>query len=183
MECKAYIKELSRDIRTNGLNLLVTLEDADLRYFEKVTFDTALRLRLTKWSEKRSLNANAYFHVLVGKIADEIKAPKPYVKNILIGRYGQMEMIEGQPVFFKTNLPDSVMLNREDIHCMPTKREDKATYYKVYRGTHTYTQDEMKVLIDGTVQEAKDLGIETATPDELKEMLGAWNYEKHIAEE
>lgn len=173
MECKAYIKELSRDIQTNGLNLLVTLEDADLRYFEKVTFDTALRLRLTKWSEKRSLNANAYFHVLVGKIADEIKAPKPYVKNILIGRYGQQELVNGEPVFFKTNLPDDVMLNREDIHCMPCQREGKATYYKVYRGSHTYSKEEMSALIEGSVQEAKDLGIETATPDELKEMLGA----------
>ena len=182
MECKAHIKDVSRDFN-NNFNLLLTLEGADLNGINKALQHKDLRLKLVKWTEKRSLNANAYFHVLVGKIADELKAPKPYVKNILIGRYGQQELINGEPVFFKTNLPDDVMLNREDIHCMPCQREEKATYYKVYRGSHTYDKDEMKALIDGTVQEAKDLGIETATPDELKEMLGAWNYEKHFAEE
>ncbi len=177
MESKCQIVSILSD------SLVIQLKGANRHELETLVKDTDYRLKLVKWTEKRSLNANAYFHVLVGKIADELKAPKPYVKNILIGRYGQQELIDGEPVFFKTNLPDDVMLNREDIHCMPCQREEKATYYKVYRGSHTYTQDEMNLLITNTVQEAKELGIETATPDELKEMIGAWNYEKHIAEE
>ena len=32
----------------------------------------------------------------------------------------------------------------------------------------------MSVLIDGTVQEAKDMGIETLTPRELEKMKEAW---------
>jgi hypothetical protein len=32
----------------------------------------------------------------------------------------------------------------------------------------------MAKLIDGTVQEAKQLGIETATPDELAKMKALW---------
>jgi hypothetical protein len=91
MECKAYVKDISRDIRSNRINLLITVEGADLTFFEKVKEDMALLLSLVKWKEKRSLTANAYFHVLVGKIADELKESKPYVKNLLISRYGQQD--------------------------------------------------------------------------------------------
>lgn len=35
----------------------------------------------------------------------------------------------------------------------------------VMRGSHTYDTDEMAKLIDGTVYEAKELGIETMTPE------------------
>ena len=36
------------------------------------------------------------------------------------------------------------------------------------RGSHTYDSKEMSRLIDGTVSEAKELGIETMPLDELK---------------
>jgi hypothetical protein len=32
----------------------------------------------------------------------------------------------------------------------------------------------MSKLIDGTVMEAKQLGIETMTPDQMKRMLASW---------
>lgn len=50
----------------------------------------------------------------------------------------------------------------------------KATFYRIYRGSHTYDTKEMSVLIDGTVADAKELGIETATPAEIAEMKERW---------
>ena len=47
------------------------------------------------------------------------------------------------------------------------------------RGSSTYNTREMSVLIDGVVTEAKELGIETLTPDQIKEMMIA--YEKRYA--
>jgi hypothetical protein len=37
-----------------------------------------------------------------------------------------------------------------------------------------YDTKEMSVLIDGIVSEAKELGIETLTPDELERIKSAW---------
>ena len=37
-----------------------------------------------------------------------------------------------------------------------------------------FRSKEMSILIDGTVQEAKDLGIETMTPDELDRIKQEW---------
>ena len=57
---------------------------------------------------------------------------------------------------------------------------DDGKAYRVYlllRGSHTYNTEEMSILIDGTVQDAKEQGIETATPDELERMKQQWRVE------
>lgn len=130
--------------------------------------------------EKRSLDANAYFHVLVGKLADALRISKPRCKNILIGRYGQPLILEsGAVATIKSNIPVSEMLEQEILHCQccGSKIEDsglETVFYRVYRGSHTYDTKEMSILIDGTVQEAKDQGIETLPPEKLERMYNAW---------
>jgi 16S rRNA U1498 N3-methylase RsmE len=44
----------------------------------------------------------------------------------------------------------------------------------VMRGSHTYNTAEMSRLIDATVEEAKELGVETLTPDQLERMKASW---------
>lgn len=49
--------------------------------------------------------------------------------------------------------------------------------YLMLRGSHTYDTKEMSVLINGLVEECKEQGIETLTPDELRRMME--DAEKH----
>ncbi len=49
----------------------------------------------------------------------------------------------------------------------------------IYKETHTLNSAEMATLIDGTIEEAKQLGIETLTSIELENLKG---YEKGIKE-
>ena len=134
-----------------------------------------LDIKLTTHREKRSLDANAYFHVLVDKIRGETGYSFSRVKNELITSYGQIEYLMGQQVVIKTNIPPDQMLEQETLHCKPVKVEiqdgKEITFYRVYRGSHTYNTEEMSKLIDGTVQEAKDLGIETMTPAQIQRMM------------
>lgn len=129
--------------------------------------------------KRRSLSANAYFHVLVDKIRTALKIGLDEAKNDLICSYGQVEYIGDEQAIIKTNVPPEVMRKNGAIHCQLVKagREgDTETYfYRLYRGSHTYTPAEMGQLIDGTISEAKELGIETLTPDELARLEG---YEK-----
>lgn len=130
---------------------------------------------------KRTLDANSYFHVLVSKISEAMTPPesKTKTKNILICRYGQPLFIDESPAVIKTQIPPEIMEQQETLHAQPCgcKEENGLTvfYYHVFRGSHTYDTKEMAVLIDGTVQEAKALGVETLTPDELERLRG---YEK-----
>ena len=143
-----------------------------------------VRIRIEKYREKRSLDANAYFHVLVGKIADVIGISKNRCKNVLICRYGQMEFLDDSPVVIHSNVSIEKMAEQQLLHCDPvgcyTDGDTEMVIYQVYRGSHTYDTKEMSVLIDGTVQEAKDLEIETMPPDELERMMRAYeaSYER-----
>lgn len=139
-----------------------------------------LRCELQKWREKRSLSANAYFHVLCGKIAENARERVTEVKNQLIADYGQPERLEDGGIMVATILDSVPWRKVEGMHLHPTTAtrtdSDGKLYrdYVVMRGSHTYDTKEMSRLIDGAVMEAKELGIETLTPDELERMKARW---------
>ena len=140
--------------------------------------DKEITIKITRRANKRSLNANAYFHVLVGKIADKLALSKAETKNKLLGDYGQREIDENGPVMISA-YSSIKMEKREDIHCVVIGyahlQGKDFTHYALVRGSHTYDTAEMSHLIEGTVQEAKDLGIETLPPAELERMMKSWN--------
>ena len=49
------------------------------------------------------------------------------------------------------------------------------THYKIYKGSSEFDTKEMSIFIDGIVQEATQLGIETRTPSELALLKSEWN--------
>lgn len=144
--------------------------------------DKDLDVTLKLYKEKRSLNANAYFHVLVEKIAGVQKVTHTEIHNQLIADYGFMDEEITHLI-----LDDAIDWRRiETLHLKPTSATrimDNGRLYRIYlvmRGSHTYNTAEMARLIDGTVSEAKELGIETLTPDELERMKQQWeSYKEH----
>ena len=183
MKFTGRLKEPIIDYLTGRLTILFEPCEDFRQTYEELKDCEKLSLEIKPYKERRSLNANAYFHVLNGKIADRLGISKPRCKNILIGRYGQPELIgEGEQAVLKTNISVSQMMEQETLHCMPCggKEENgiEVNFFRVYRGSHTYNTEEMSRLIDGAIQEAKDIGIpdaEIATPDEklmLEERYG-----------
>ncbi|HWT75322.1 MAG TPA: hypothetical protein VN258_11495 [Mobilitalea sp.] len=138
-----------------------------------------LRIKVDKYREKRSLDANAYFHLLNGKIAEALHISQDRCKNILLSRYGQLEYIDGKiPTYLIKSQYDNEIMERSDIHFKPIGHEvlndEDYTKYAVIRGSHTYDTKEMSVLIDRTVEDAKELGINTVSPDEIRMMMERW---------
>lgn len=179
MECRGTITAIAQDFETRGILVTLSLADVSVQELQFLKAMEKLSVSLKRYHEKRSLDANAYFHLLVGKLADKLSISKIHCKNIMIGRYGQMDFINDQPVMIKTQIPVSDMLEQENLHCVPcggkTEENGLQTYfYRVYRGSHTYNTEEMSILIDGVVQEAREQGIETATPDEIERLKSLW---------
>lgn len=143
--------------------------------------DAEVDVEIKPYRAKRSLSANAYFHVLVDKLRTALRISFSECKNDLITSYGQVEYIGDEQVIIKTNVPPVKMRQSEILHCLCVKTSTEAGkdvyFYRVYRGSHTYNSQEMAQLIDGTVQEAKAQDIETLTPDELIRLEG---YEKYV---
>lgn len=159
---------------------LITLELETAPEIYDQTKDADLSLEIKKWREKRSLNANAYFHVLIGKIAAEMNISHQESHNLMIARYGEVDS-EVKNIIMADEIP---WMKLETIHLRPTSHAKTMENGKVYRifevmrGSHTYDTKEMSVLIDGVVSEAKAMGIETLPPDELERMKATWEKRK-----
>ena len=137
-----------------------------------------LSIEITTKRNKRSLNANAYFHVLMGKIAEKLKISKQRAKNLLLAKYGQREILEDGPLIISI-LSNVDMLEREDIHCVPVGYGEvngkDFTHWAVLKPSHEYDTKEMAELIDGTIESCNELGIPTLTPNEIERMKAAWH--------
>lgn len=166
-------------IKTNQdiLKVQSWLREVSQKIKDGKTFDCEIK----QHRETRSLNANAYFHVLVNKIAAKLNLGNEEVKKSLVLEYGAVaEMSDGKK--FAVQIPEG-----EDItQFYPYAKwygtiEDngvKKDKYLLYKHTHTLDSKEMARLIDGTVQDAKQLGIETKTPQQLAEMKSLWRTAK-----
>lgn len=183
MDLTGRITGISSNYLTKKFEMTVSVNESVslMEGYEELKDTELLDIRIRKHRKKRSLDANAYFHVLVDKLADVMRISKVRCKNLMIGRYGQPffvgddELVEA---VIKTNIPVEKMLENESVHCMPcaSRMEDgkELIFYKIFRGSSTYDTKEMSILIDGTIEECKDLGIETLPPEELKRMLKNW---------
>lgn len=129
------------------------------------------------WRDKRSLDANAYCWVLIGKIADMLTkqgsaVSKDEVYEAELRKYGQGAVIKLAPTSpaDPTNLlkPFRIWEPHEKLY------GEYNRYYRVWVGSSHYNTEEMSIFIDGIVDDAKELGIETLPPAELERMLKQW---------
>ena len=168
-----------RDFKTRKYEVVFEInEDAsDISGFENLR-DGELTIKVARKKETRSLDSNSYFHVLARKLSQALGISETACKNHLIASYGQVELLDDEAVIYKTNAPEDYMIEREEVHTKLVQiKEEKGRliyFYRIYRGSHTYNTEEMAKLINGTVEECKAQGIETATPDELLHMAQLW---------
>ncbi len=127
------------------------------------------------YRKRRSLDANSYFHVLVDKIAKTTKHSNDDIKTQLVFDYGAIARDEkGLKAGFKA-LKD-IPITQFFKYAKPIGEciENNKTFvkYLIYKETHTLDSAEMATLIDGAIEEAKELGIETLTPVEIANLKG-----------
>lgn len=119
--------------------------------------------------EKRSLTANAYAWALIGKIADAIRADKEDVYLKMLKSYGQSEVVS-----VLSNIDITGYIKYYEIIGHATLQGKKFTHYRIYKGSSEYDTQEMAVLIDGIISDAKELEIETLPPAELERLKQNW---------
>lgn len=148
----------------------ITIElDTDFREGFDALKEADIEVGIKKWRRKRSNDANAYFHVLVTAIAEARGISNDEVKRMLVVDYGCLARDEdGQIIGFK--LPPSVDVSLIYPYTNLYKQVEESgklfNCYLVYKRSSEMDTKEMARLIDGAVQEAKELGIDTDTPEE-----------------
>ena len=133
------------------------------------TKDREKLFEIKEHRQKRSLNANSYAWLLLGKIADVLRTSKEDVYLNMLKHYGQSEMVS-----VLSSIDVSGYFKYYEEVATVTLEGKQFTHYRVFKGSSEYDTREMSILIDGIVYEAKNLGIETMTEDEITKMKEMW---------
>lgn len=152
-----------------------------------------------KEKKKRSLTSNSYFWILVNKIAEHQKLSDTEVHDRFLSenicyfytddgafdwktsprepnQYGLMKEKGADGYNYWLFAGYKVKLQKENgtVCKDPQGNEITSNVYWHIKGSHQMDTKQMGRLLESVVYEAKNLGIETATPAELAEMQRLW---------
>lgn len=128
-----------------------------------------LSIEIKPYREKRSLDANAYCWVLIGEIANVLRASKDEIYIDMLRKYGQQLIVK-----IKNQDKDRFERSQKYWEVHETLTEEKAQYYRVFVGSSDYDSQEMSILIDGIISEAKQLGIQVLNSREASLLKEEW---------
>jgi hypothetical protein len=126
---------------------------------------------LKEYRQKRSLDSNAYAWVLLDKIATVLHTSKDDVYLEMLSRYGVFTHLIVKPA----------VVERVKQEWRTVKELGEVTIngqtgiqFQCYFGSHSYNTAEMSKLINGIVDECKELNIETLPSYEIERMNNEW---------
>lgn len=132
-------------------------------------------IALKQYRKKRSLNANSYAWLLIGKLSEVLDKPsveiyREYIKTI--GVYRDIDIAqEAEPTVSKVWCAYGLGWLTEKVDFASAK--DNVTL-RLFYGSSVYNTKQMSMLIDCIAQDCKALDIETQTPQQIADMVSLW---------
>ena len=139
---------------------MVGTPDKIIKWLYNQEYDKIFEIKEQK--KKRSLSQNSYAWSLINEIANSVRKSKEEVYFQMLKDYGQSQVVS---MLSEIN-PNGYFKYFTELNHY-TQGTLNFTTYKLYKGSSEFDSKEMTVFIDGIIQEAKQLGIETMTPDEI----------------
>ena len=137
----------------------------------------AYDLTVKEHRKKRSLDANAYAWVLIGKLADAMRIPPTVVYNNAIqnigGNYEVIPIREEAVDKFK-EVWTKQGLGWPCVDMGPSKIQGYRNL-RAYYGSSTYDTRQMSLLIYALIQDCKAMDIETLSEEKLSAMMEGWD--------
>lgn len=147
---------------------LVLELDGDFRSTYDRLKDCDVEVTIEKYSESRTLKANAYLWLLVTKIANALRESKEDIYLDMLKSYGQGGVASVQ------EKDEDRFIRSYKYHEYLGESVNKGRLFKHYQfwvGSSEYSRAEFAILLDGVILEAKNLGIEVRPQEEIDSML------------
>lgn len=131
---------------------------------------------LKEFRKKRSLDANAYFWTLCGNLSAKLGISKEIIYRQYIKDVGDNYTI----VPIRNDAVDKWIKNWQEkglgwvCEIIGESKLEGYTNIITYYGSSTYDSAQMSRLISLVVEDCKEQGIETMTPQELSLLLEGW---------
>lgn len=145
--------------------------DGDFRNTYDKLKNCDVEVTVEKYSESRTLKANAYLWVLVTKIANALRESKEDIYLDMLKSYGQGGAVSVEERFAQDF--ERTYKYREYLGASMLNGK-LFNHYRFWVGSSEYTREEFSILLDGVVQEAKNLGIEVKSPEEIESIMREW---------
>lgn len=163
-----------------GMSLLVRTPQAR-QIVDAVKQGKTYTVAIKEYRKKRSLDQNAMYWSVLTSFAEVLNISNARAHNLLLRRYGQLERYDDRPVYVV--LPDTEDAETkadeaETYHLKPTSQVKQGKDGKAYRtwmllrGSSTYDTKEMTRLLDGLLDECKEMGIAVMTEREASLLNG-----------
>lgn len=174
-----YLKgiDCTNSYKDRSYNLLLKFDEADEKDIKAIVDDWITKIgkkvmiSIKEIRKKRSLNANAYFWVLLNDLAVKLNTTSDELYKRYVREYGvcQMILVSGSD---KEEAKKAFIERWGKGHdSSGWFAEDFGNCIKVYFGTSTYDSKEMSRIIEAVVEDCKSAGINTLTPDEIAHMV------------
>lgn len=174
-----FLKGTIRQEFLGDYELLLTIPKDQKNVIEPLynllTDDKVKVCKIDHYRKKRSLDANSYCFVLCQKIAEKIGNTKEFVYKQAIRHVGQFEIvpIRDDAVERWIEAWESKGLGWQSEIMRDSKLDGYITTINYY-GSSVYDTREMSLLLDEVVTQAKELGINTMTPNEIRQLKEQW---------
>lgn len=182
-ELTGKIADMSLDFKTGRAKLTLELNEKQdaMSLYDELHECEKLSIQIKKYREKRSLDANAYFWVLCGKLASKLKQDSISIYRELIREIGnnfEILPIRNDSVekFIVAWGKDSNGRTKKGWICdiLGDSKIEGYTNVCAYYGSSTYDSKQMSDLIDLIIIECKEQGIQTETPEQIAKMKSLW---------
>lgn len=170
-ELTGRIENLSVDFSTGKAKLALEINEKTsvMKAFDDFRECEKLSIKIDKYREKRSLNANALCWKVCTEIANMLRSDKDSVYLEMLKRYGQSEIVS-----VLSTVDVSGYFKYYDTFGTGYVKGKEFTHYKIYKGSSEYDTREMSILLDGIIDEAKGMGIDVMSESELALIKNEW---------
>lgn len=178
MECTGKVVDANLNLASGKYQIVFEVNErqALLQGFDEIKDEEKLSIKAVKFKQKRSLDANAYCWTLLHKMAAKSGNEAEALYRGYIRSFGVCEIMPVRKDAIERWCSSWASkgygwLTEDMGECRTLKGYHNI---KCFYGSSSYTTQEMSWLIDAIVQDCKDLGIETMTPNEIARLKATW---------
>lgn len=177
MKLRARLSDLKSELGKVTVSFSTGADPADLEKYKDKDLDLEVKIH----RNKRSLDANACFWACIRDLADKLGFDNWGMYLMELEKYGQFVNVK-----VRSDALDDLRLHWREIVVVGEETvtediigasgypaEQEVTYYYVncYYGSHEYNTKEFSHLLDGVIQDMKDLGLDTPPSEDMKRMI------------
>jgi hypothetical protein len=174
MKLQGKLSDISIDFATKKPKITFLINN-NITSLEEIENVELLDIEAKKHREKRSLDANAYCWVLLGKLAEKMDMKSEEIYKMEIKDIGVYEVLpirnEAIQKFIEAWQKNGIGWVCEEIG---KSKLQGYTNIKAYYGSSTYDNKQMSRLVDSIVEDCKLQGIETDTPEQIEMYKEMW---------